>query len=108
MNPDQEAAALLRNLPSWVSVGLGLLSFFFVITNNYTNQATRIAVASIGLVACLCQALATVVFHWDFFRKTRQLHRLVLTVALVNVAPSLIWFLAFFTSSEFRVSQNKV
>jgi len=102
---EYQAAARLRNLAGWCSLGLGLLGFFFGITNNYSDGAVRITGGAIGYAVCVTFCSMTLAFHWDIFRGARSV--LVSAVLVADFVPMTFWFLTFFASREYLVAQNK-
>lgn len=102
---DYQTTARLRNLSGWTGVGLGLLAFFFSITNNYSTEWVRIVGVAVGAVVCISFALLTVLFHWQVFRCQRTV--LVATVLVANVLPTAFWAVSFFATREYRFAQNK-
>lgn len=98
-------AAFYRNVAGWCSVGLGVLAFFWTISNSFQTQAVRIAALVIGCAVALVWSVFAVMVH----RQTMDVYTPVMAVAmlLTTVAPAVFLLVSVLATGEFEFAQNK-
>lgn len=95
-----------RNVAGWVGTGLGLLALTIGICNNFQSEAYRITAAILGAGLCFLYALFTIWVHAHLVHA--RVGTFTMAVLLANVGPTLVWFIGFFATEEYKVAQNKV
>lgn len=105
MEERDRQAAFYRNVAGWASTGLGVLAFFWALSNSFQTQAVRVAAAVVGSVATLLMAALAVVTHWRPLGAYAPV--MALAVLVANVAPAVFLLVAVLASGEYQFAQNK-
>ena len=94
-----------RNVAGWTGNALGILGFFWGISNNYQSLGVRVAGCIVGCFLSMLFSVFTLFVHWPLIHG--RIQTLFVAIFIMNMLPALFWLLVFFTSKEYQVSQNK-